>query len=127
MRAVRAKDTKPEMVVRRITHALGFRYRLHARDLPGRPDLVFRSRRKVIFVHGCFWHGHKGCPRAAQPRTNQDFWRRKLERNAQRDAAQLASLESEGWTALVIWQCETKRTEALERRLRAFLSHNPFG
>ena len=127
MRAVRGKDTKPEMVVRRITHALGFRYRLHGRDLPGRPDLVFRSRRKVIFVHGCFWHRHPGCRRATMPEGNREFWREKLTKNSDRDAAQLAALNAVGWKALVIWECQTKKPDLVALTIRSFLDERPEG
>jgi DNA mismatch endonuclease, patch repair protein len=121
MRAVRAKNTKPELIVRRLVHGMGYRYRLHDRDLPGTPDLVFRSRRKVIFVHGCFWHQHKGCARASEPRSNVRFWRPKLARNAKRDAEQLRRLTTAGWTVLVIWECETKDGRDLVSRLRRFV------
>ncbi len=121
MRAVQGKDTVPEMVVRRIIHRMGYRYRLHSPDLPGKPDLVFSSRRKAIFVHGCFWHRHKGCPRAGEPKSNIDFWRVKLDRNATRDAEQLKSLRKIGWRSLVVWQCELKNERRLAAKLRSFL------
>lgn len=118
MRAVRAKDTAPEMIVRRLIHGLGYRYRLHSSKLPGRPDLVLRRHRTAIFVHGCFWHGHEGCARARRPKANADFWAGKLARNAERDAQQIASLEARGWRVMVIWQCETKDLPSLEARIR---------
>lgn len=121
MRAVRGKNTKPEMIVRRLIHALGFRYRLHARDLPGRPDMVFRKHRKVIFIHGCFWHSHPGCRRASMPAANRDFWREKLQKNADRDAAQLAALEALGWRSLVIWECQVKKPSQVELTITSFL------
>jgi DNA mismatch endonuclease (patch repair protein) len=121
MRAVRAKDTKPELIVRRLAHGMGYRYRLHDRSLPGTPDLVFRSRRSVIFVHGCFWHRHKGCERASEPRSNVGFWRPKLARNAARDKKQIRALGKRGWRTLVIWECETKEERPLVSRLRRFL------
>lgn len=96
MSRVRSKDMKPEMAVRRLTHGMGYRYRLHRRDLPGTPDLVFPSRRKVVFVHGCFWHSHPGCRRAMLPKSNRDFWQAKLQRNAERDAEQLQRLADQG-------------------------------
>ena len=121
MQAVRSKDTKPEMVVRRLVHSLGYRYRLHRRDLPGVPDLVFPSRRKIIFVHGCFWHGHpcRGEPRL--PKTNREYWVPKIARNAERDRNHLSDLDRLGWDVLTIWECELKDKGGLESRLRRFL------
>ena len=121
MRAVKGKDTKPEMIVRRLAHGMGYRFRLHRKDLPGKPDLVFPGRRKVIFVHGCFWHGHDCARGSRQPKQNADYWRNKIGRNVQRDAANLKTLEAQGWQALVIWECEMKDREALADRLKAFL------
>lgn len=122
MRAVKGKDTKPEWVVRRLVHALGYRYRLHRKDLPGKPDLVFGPRRKVIFVHGCFWHGHD-CKRGARvPKTNRDYWLQKVQRNRDRDAATQKALQNAGWSVLILWECEIKETVALEQRLIAFLN-----
>lgn len=121
MRAVRRKDTGPELTVRKLLHHMGFRYRLQGRDLPGRPDIVFRSRRKAVFVHGCFWHGHD-CRRGSRPSSNADFWSAKLDRNKERDAEQLRSLAALGWKPMVVWECETRNSAALESRLRAFLS-----
>lgn len=121
MRAVKGKNTTPEMIVRRMAHALGYRYRLHRKDLPGSPDLVFAGRKAVIFVHGCFWHGHD-CKRGSrQPKTNAEYWRAKIARNVDRDAANLQALENQGWRALVLWECELKDREALAERLRGFL------
>jgi DNA mismatch endonuclease (patch repair protein) len=123
MQRVRSKDTGPEMRVRRLAHALGFRHRLHAADLPGRPDLVFRSRRKVIFVHGCFWHRHPQCPRASTPKSpeRREFWRHKFEETVRRDSRQQRELQTAGWEVLVLWECETDDSERLKRTLRAFL------
>ena len=121
MAAVRAKDTKPEMIVRQLLHRLGYRYRLHRRDLPGTPDLVFPSRRAVIFVHGCFWHRHEGCALARLPKSRLEFWRDKLEGNRLRDQKQMNELIAMGWRVLVVWECELKDGEALTRRLRHFL------
>lgn len=121
MARVKGKDTKPEMTVRRLVHAMGHRYRLHRRDLPGSPDLVFGPKRKAIFVHGCFWHAHRGCSRARIPEANRDYWAAKLARNAERDAAALASLQADGWSALTIWECETADVDALTDRLERFL------
>jgi len=125
MRAVRSRNTAPEVRVRRLAHQLGYRFRLHQRKLPGTPDLTFPSQKKAIFVHGCFWHQHKHCPRAALPGTNRGFWRRKLTRNATRDAEQLRAISKKGWRSLVIWECETKNEERLAARLQKFLRSNP--
>lgn len=122
MRRVKGRDTKPEMLVRSLTHRLGYRFRLQRKDLPGRPDLVFPSRKAVIFVHGCFWHQHKGCGRATLPQTNTAFWAAKLSKNAKRDAEQLRALKSTGWKALVVWECETKSVTKLRAKLERFLS-----
>lgn len=123
MARVRSKDTKPEMIVRRLVHGMGYRYRLHGRDLPGQPDLVFRSRRKVIFVHGCFWHRHDDpdCRLARLPKTRLDFWEPKLEANRQRDQRTAAALSDLGWEQLIVWECEVKLAEQLGNRIRAFL------
>ena len=123
MSRVRSKDTKPELRVRRLVHGLGYRYRLHAKDLPGCPDLVFRPRRKVLFVHGCFWHRHEGCSRNRIPKSpeRQEFWRDKLDRNARRDQVNQTALRKMGWAVLVIWECETKDVDRLTKEVRAFL------
>lgn len=121
MAAVRAKDTQPEMLVRRLLHRLGYRYRLHRRDLPGTPDLVFPSRRAVVFVHGCFWHRHEGCALARMPKSRLEFWQDKLEGNRRRDLRQLGELTALGWRVLVVWECELENQEALVARLRGFL------
>lgn len=125
MSAVRQKDTKPEMIVRRLVHGMGYRYALHRKDLPGKPDLVFASKRKVIFVHGCFWHGHtkKSCTRSRVPKTRVEFWRAKIERNAARDATVQKMLRDAGWRILAVWECETgtKQRCLLARKLRNFL------
>lgn len=125
MRSVKSRDTKPEIVVRRLLHRMGYRYRLHRPDLPGRPDIVFSSRKKVIFVHGCFWHGHT-CKRGSrQPKTNADYWRAKIERNVERFAGQLEELARKGWDSLVLWECELSEESNLRVRLIQFLSeHN---
>jgi len=123
MSRVRSKDTRPEMTVRRIVHRLGYRYRLHGKGLPGKPDLVFASRHKVIFVHGCFWHRHgdSACKLARLPKSRLDFWLPKLEANKARDAKTRRLLELSGWKNLVIWECELKKLLPLERKIRAFL------
>jgi DNA mismatch endonuclease (patch repair protein) len=127
MARVRSRNTKPEMAVRQVAHALGYRYRLHIADLPGKPDLVFRSRRKIIFVHGCFWHQHDGCPRAALPQANRQFWEAKLQRNVERGAAQTAALEAAGWEILIVWECETKKREQIASLIDGFLADEQSG
>lgn len=123
MRRIKSKDMKPELAVRRLVHGLGYRYRLHRRDLPGKPDLVFGSKRKVIFVHGCFWHGHEleGCNDARVPKSNTDYWNLKLARNKERDAAHNAELKEAGWKVLTIWECEMKTQSIVEKRIKRFL------
>ncbi|NLX54637.1 MAG: DNA mismatch endonuclease Vsr [Planctomycetaceae bacterium] len=120
MGRVRSKDTKPEMRVRRLVFSAGYRYRLHQRGLPGTPDLVFPGRRKVIFVHGCFWHRHAGCKNARWPKSRLDFWRPKLEANRRRDIKHKKQLTRQGWDYLVIWECEV-RDDDLEQRIVEFL------
>lgn len=112
MAAVRSKNTKPELFLRRGLHALGYRYRLHRRDLPGTPDLAFPGRHAVVFVNGCFWHGHN-CPAAKLPKTRTEFWRDKIESNRSRDARNLGRLEHLGWSALVVWECELRSGDAV--------------
>ena len=121
MSRIRRADTKPEWVVRRLLHRLGYRFRLQWKAAPGRPDVAFPGRRRIIFVHGCFWHQHEGCRSATMPSTRRDFWQAKFERNKARDARDLARAEAEGWQALVVWECETRRIEELEARLVGFL------
>jgi DNA mismatch endonuclease (patch repair protein) len=121
MRAVKSRDTAPEMLVRRIAHKLGYRYALHSRDLPGNPDLVFVARRKAIFVHGCFWHNHT-CARGARvPKTNREYWEAKRLRNEQRDRSNARKLRRDGWSVLTIWECRTKDVARLAKRIGAFL------
>ena len=121
MRAVKGRHTKPEMIVRRLTHAMGYRFRLHRADLPGRPDLAFPSRRAVIEVRGCFWHGHD-CPRGRlKPEANAAFWAAKLSGNVARDACNLARLKAAGWRALVLWECELGDAGRLASRIKRFL------
>jgi DNA mismatch endonuclease (patch repair protein) len=122
MGRVKGKNTKPEMKVRRLAHALGYRFRLHRKDLPGSPDLVFPGRGKVIFVHGCFWHGHDCARGSRQPRQNADYWRAKIARNVQRDARSAEALQDQGWSVLTLWECELKDAEALSDRLQRFLA-----
>lgn len=121
MSQIKGKDTKPEILVRSLVHRMGYRFRLHRKDLPGRPDLVFPGRRKVIFVHGCFWHQHPGCKYATRPSTRADFWAQKLDGNRDRDKAVQHQLLQQGWGVLVVWECEIKQTELLADRLSRFL------
>lgn len=118
MRRIRKTNTRPEIAVRRVAHALGLRFRLHRRDLPGSPDLVFPSHRKLIFVHGCFWHQHEGCRLARKPGTRLDYWLPKLDRNVQRDRDVQERLRAAGWQSFVIWECETKKPSIVEQRVR---------
>jgi DNA mismatch endonuclease (patch repair protein) len=121
MRAVKARDTSPERFVRKLVHRMGFRFRLHRADLPGKPDLVFPGRRAIIFVHGCFWHGH-GCKRGARiPTTNRDYWVRKIARNSARDATTIRDLNHAEWRTMVVWECELKTSEKLRKRIERFL------
>lgn len=124
MRRIRSKDTKPELAVRRVAHAMGFRYRLHRTDLPGKPDLVFPGRRKVVFVHGCFWHQHPdaACTDARLPKSRQEYWLPKLARNSARDRENVSALERLGWHVLTIWECETTDRARLEQLLKEFLN-----
>ncbi|AJD43576.1 DNA mismatch endonuclease Vsr [Rhizobium sp. SEMIA 4085] len=121
MRKVKAKNTRPEMTVRSTAHRLGYRYRLHVKGLPGSPDLVFPSRRKVIFVHGCFWHRHAGCRRASTPSTNVEFWNAKFQRNVARDRQKEVLLKSAGWGVLTIWECEAHDTVRIAQVISEFL------
>jgi DNA mismatch endonuclease, patch repair protein len=121
MARIRSAHTKPEIVVRRMAHRLGFRFRLHRRDLPGKPDLVFAGRNKIVFVHGCYWHGH-GCKVGGTgAKSNQGYWRPKIARNRERDDLAIAALKVLHWKVLVIWECETRNEAELARRLRRFL------
>jgi DNA mismatch endonuclease (patch repair protein) len=120
MRAIRSKDMLPELAVRHLVYKLGYRFRLHQKNLPGKPDLVFAGRRKVIFVHGCFWHSHD-CKAAHVPKSNVGYWVPKLQRNQARDRENFDALAAGGWDALVIWECETRNIPAVSRRVRAFL------
>ncbi len=126
MGLVRHKDTKPELCVRRFLHAAGLRYRLHDKGLPGKPDIVFPSRRVVVFVHGCFWHRHSEptCKLARLPKTKLDFWRPKLDGNAERDARNVAALEAGGWRVVVVWECQTK-DQGLLQALASQLRRSP--
>lgn len=121
MRQVHSKDTRPELTVRRLVHGMGYRYRLHSKDLPGCPDLVLAARKKAIFVHGCFWHRHQ-CPSATLPKSNRDYWERKQNRNAARDKESIRALRGLGWKVLIIWECEIKDVKRLQRHVQQFLA-----
>ena len=123
MSKIRSGNTKPEMAVRRLLHAQGYRYRVHRKELPGKPDIVFKRRRKVIFVHGCFWHQHaaKSCLDGRRPKSNTTYWHSKLARNVERDALHRDELTKNGWDILVVWECEARDVHALLKRLRNFL------
>ncbi len=121
MARVRTRDTDAELIVRRYLHRLGYRYRLQQRDLPGTPDIVLSRRKSIIFVNGCFWHGHDACPRGSRPKSNEDFWEKKIAANIARDAAVIARLENDGWRVQTIWECETKNELTLRERLCKFL------
>ncbi|HKD06475.1 MAG TPA: very short patch repair endonuclease [Bryobacteraceae bacterium] len=121
MSRVRSKNSRPELAVRKLVFALGYRYRLHAKELPGTPDLVFRPRRKVIFVHGCFWHRHANCALARMPKSRLEFWGPKLEGNRQRDDKNKRALQKKGWKVLTIWECQLAKRERLEKMIRGFL------
>lgn len=118
MRLIHSRDTKPELVVRRMIHRMGYRFRLHG-NLPGRPDLVFRSKARVIFVHGCFWHSHKNCGRT--PKSRLEYWKPKLRRNVERDKEAQRQLRRLGWKLLVVWECELENLSSLARKVRKFL------
>ena len=121
MSRIRGRDTKPELIVRRVAHGLGFRFRLHRKDLPGRPDIVFPRHQAVIVVHGCFWHRHPGCKRASSPKTREGYWQNKFEDNVVRDKRNETALRDLGWKVMVIWECETKDHEAVAARIESFL------
>lgn len=121
MASVRGKDTTPELRARKMLHALGFRYRLHRKDLPGKPDIVLPKYRVCIFVHGCFWHQHPGCKRSSRPSSNEEFWSGKLDKNIERDEENRQALQKLGWKVAVIWECETKDPERLEIIVRESL------
>lgn len=122
MRAIRSENTRPEVAVRKIVFRLGYRYRLHASDLPGKPDIVLRRNKRVIFVNGCFWHFHRRCGTAHFPVSRVDYWIPKLERNKIRDRRNVSALRRNGWRVLVVWECELKRIEKLKKRILQFLS-----
>ncbi len=118
MSRIRSKDTKPELRVRKTAHAMGLRFRLHRKDLPGTPDLVFPKWRTVVFVHGCFWHRHPGCRKAYEPKSRVDFWKKKFAANVERDERTRKALEKAGWKVVVIWECETEKMDRLGEIIR---------
>ena len=120
MSRVSGKNTKPELIVRSLLHNLGFRFRLHRKDLPGQPDITLPKHKKVIFIHGCFWHGHKDCSRSKRPATNKKFWNEKLDKNIERDKRNLEKLKKLGWDTLIVWTCEVKDISRLENKLQSF-------
>ncbi|POG16953.1 very short patch repair endonuclease [Pseudomonas putida] len=126
MGLVRGRDTKPEMIVRRLLHRMGYRYRLHGKGLPGKPDIVFGKRRKVIFIHGCFWHRHAdpSCRLARLPKSRLEFWEPKFAATVVRDARAEADLRDGGWKVLVVWECELRNSEQLENKLRRFVEES---
>lgn len=125
MRAVKNRDSAAELAVRRLIFGMGYRYRLHRNDLPGKPDIVLSSKRKIVFVHGCFWHGHS-CARGARvPKQNRDYWTRKIGRNQERDQRAVVTLEELGWQTIVIWECEIRDRDSLDTKVRQFLQTEP--
>lgn len=122
MARIGPKNTTPELATRKLLHRLGYRYRLHRKDLPGTPDICFPARRKAIFVHGCFWHRHEGCRRTTMPKVRTSFWEEKFRQNIERDYRKIVALRELGWNTLVVWECETKTLPILTRRLVDFLS-----
>lgn len=124
MKKIGPKDSKPEIIIRKLTHSMGYRFRLHRRDLPGTPDLVFPKYKKVIFINGCFWHGHKGCMKSALPETNREFWENKINKNIKVDIKNFRELKKLGWRYMIIWQCEIKKknTEYLVKKIKKFLN-----
>lgn len=123
MSRIRGRNTKPEMAVRKLLFSMGYRYRLHRKDLPGKPDIIFTSRKKAIFVHGCFWHQHNSsdCPLVAKPGSNKDFWEKKLRGNVERDRKNLNALKALGWDVLVVWECDLRNVKKLKKVLALFM------
>lgn len=121
MARVKGTDTKPEIKVRKLLFSIGYRYRIHDERLPGKPDIVLPSKRKIVFVHGCFWHRHANCALARMPKSHRGFWRKKLEGNRLRDARTKAALRRLGWSVATVWECQLKDMARLEKRLRRFI------
>ena len=124
MSQIKAGNTKPEIAVRKLLYGMGYRFRLHDKNLPGKPDIVLRRHKRIILVNGCFWHGHPSCKRAKRPSTNVDFWNDKITRNIERDKLNIALLKSKGWKILVVWSCETSNREHLREKLRRFMEYD---
>ena len=122
MAQVKDRNTKPEMLVRRLLHGMGYRFRLHRKDLPGKPDIVLPKHRKIIFINGCFWHGHPGCKRATRPANNREFWDNKIDGNITRDARNTEALTAAGWEVLIVWECQIRDQEQLKKLLSSFIS-----
>jgi len=127
MSRIRSKDTHPEIMVRKILHRMGYRFRLHVDNLAGTPDIVLPRHRKVIFVHGCVWHGHPGCNKSKRPSSRKDFWNKKINKNIERDRKAIEELSSSGWKVLTIWECQTRKKKELEDILKNFLNGNEDG
>ncbi len=121
MSCVSGKNTKPELIVRSLLHHMRYRFRLHRKDLPGKPDIILPKYKKVIFIHGCFWHGHKNCTRSKRPTTNNEFWQKKLDRNMQHDKEIVHNLKGLGWDILIVWTCEIKNIDQLKDKILKFL------
>ena len=124
MSRISGKDTKPEILVRSLLHRMGYRFRLHKKDLPGKPDITLPKHKKVILVPGCFWHGHEDCPRSKRPNTNIKFWNKKIDGNIERDKKNIQSLKSLGWKTLTLWTCEIKNQDTLKNKLISFMETN---
>ena len=121
MSSVRTRNTTPEIAVRKITHKMGYRYRLHDKELPGHPDIVFKSRNKAIFVHGCFWHAHENCPKGKMPKSRRSYWKPKLENNRRRDRQVRETLRNIGWKSMVVWECELSNPDRVKKKISKFL------
>ena len=121
MSRIRSRDTKPEKLVRCMMHSLGYRFRLHDKNLPGRPDLVLKKHQTAVFVNGCFWHQHPGCKKAASPKSNNVYWDAKLAKNVDRDKKNIETIENEGWRCFILWECETNDIEALRNKIKVFM------
>lgn len=124
MSRISGKNTKPELIVRSLLHSMGYRFRLHRNDLPGKPDIVLPKHGKIIFVHGCFWHGHNNCNRSKRPTSNKMFWQDKLDKNIERDSVTNKNLKKLGWEVLIVWSCEVKDIDQLKNKLLSFLDNN---